>query len=135
MPHINIVTVGLKVPTTIMHMHSVMVELGECEVESILESFDKSPRIKMVEAKKGFKSTAEIMEYGRDLLRPRGDMMEICVWKESVNITDGELYYMQAIHQESDIIPENVDCIRAMLELEKDPLKSIRTTDKSLGLL
>ena len=58
------------------------------------------------------------MEYAKDLGRPRGDLFEIAVWKESLNIVDNELYYMQAIHQESDVVPENVDAIRAMLEME-----------------
>jgi len=41
---------------------------------------------------------------------------------------------MQAIHQESDVVPENVDCIRAMLEMEEDPAKSIARTNKNMGI-
>jgi len=74
------------------------------------------------------------MEFARDLGRPRSDLNEIAVWKESLNIKDGELFYMQAIHQESDVVPENVDCIRAMLEMEDDPAKSIEKTNKNMGI-
>jgi glyceraldehyde-3-phosphate dehydrogenase (NAD(P)) len=44
------------------------------------------------------------------------------------------LYYYQAVHQESDVVPENVDCIRAMMKLEKDNLASIERTDRAIGL-
>ena len=75
------------------------------------------------------------MEYAKDLGRPRGDLFEIAVWKESLNIVDNELYYMQAIHQESDVVPENVDAIRAMLEMETDPENSIARTNKNMGII
>ncbi|MCE7699053.1 MAG: glyceraldehyde-3-phosphate dehydrogenase, partial [Methanobacterium paludis] len=75
-----------------------------------------------------------IMEYAKDLGRPRSDLFEIAVWKESINVVDGELYYMQAVHQESDVVPENVDAIRAMLEIEEDPAKSIAKTNKAMGI-
>jgi glyceraldehyde-3-phosphate dehydrogenase (NAD(P)) len=48
---------------------------------------------------------------------------------------DNELFYMQAIHQESDVVPENVDVIRAMLELESEADKSIAKTNKNMGIL
>ena len=75
------------------------------------------------------------MEYAKDIGRPRGDLFEIAVWKESLNIVDNELYYMQAIHQESDVVPENVDAIRAMLEMETDPEKSIARTNKNMSII
>ena len=81
------------------------------------------------------KSTAQIMELARDLGRPRSDLYEIGVWEDGVHVVDGtQLYYFQAIHQESDVVPENVDAIRAMMELERDGRKSIEKTDRSMGI-
>ena len=74
------------------------------------------------------------MELARDMGNPRGDMMEIVVWKDGIKVIDNHLYYYQAIHQESDVVPENVDCIRAMCKLEQDPPRSIAKTDKAIGL-
>ena len=37
---------------------------------------------------------------------------------------------MQAVHQESDVIPENIDAIRALLEMESDNEKSIAKLTK-----
>ena len=42
---------------------------------------------------------------------------------------------MQAVHQESDVVPENVDAIRAMLEMETNPEKSISRTNKNMGII
>ena len=44
------------------------------------------------------------------------------------------LQYFRASPQESDVMPENVDAIRAMLGLEKDAKRSMEKTDKSLGI-
>jgi glyceraldehyde-3-phosphate dehydrogenase (NAD(P)) len=74
------------------------------------------------------------MELGKDMGRPRGDMWENCIWEESVTMYEGELYFFQAIHQESDVIPENVDAIRALTEIETDGAKSIAKTNKAMGL-
>ena len=76
------------------------------------------------------------MEFARDLGRLRGDMPEICVWQEAIGVISNahnKLLYMQAVHQESDVIPENIDCIRAMMGF-KDAEKSIRMTNESFGI-
>ena len=88
----------------------------------------------VVEAGAGLDSTAALMEYAKDLGRSRNDLYEIPVWKESINVVDNELFYMQAVHQESDVVPENVDAIRAMLEMESDNEKSIAKTNKAMGI-
>ena len=136
MEGLKITTMAILVPTTLMHQHNLMVELNSSvSVDDVLDALEKTPRVIPVEASSGLGSTAEIMEYAKDLGRPRGDLFEIAVWKESLNIVDNELFYMQAIHQESDVVPENVDAIRAMLEMETDPQKSIAKTNKNMGII
>lgn len=135
MSGLNIITMALLVPTTLMHQHNVMVELeSNVSVDDIIETFEKTSRVRIVDVSQGLGSTAEIMEYAKDLGRSRGDLFEIAVWKESINIADNELYYMQAIHQESDVIPENIDAIRAMLKMETKPKKSIYQTNKNMEI-
>ena len=43
------------------------------------------------------------------------------------------LYYFQAIHQESDVIPENVDCVRALMGTEVDWRASVTKTDLAIS--
>jgi glyceraldehyde-3-phosphate dehydrogenase (NAD(P)) len=133
---VNITTVALLVPTTLMHQHNLMVELEDnISVDDILSVWEKRSRVLLLNANDGLSSTAEFMEYAKELGRSRNDLFEIPIWKESVNVVDGELFYMQAVHQESDVVPENIDAIRALLELEEDNEKSITKTNKAMGIL
>jgi len=135
MPWLNIRTMAVVTPTTMMHVHCITCELRKKATESdILSVWDNVPRIRFVSGKHGIKSSAQIMELARDLGRPRGDFMEIIVWQDGVKMEGNTLYYYQAIHQESDIVPEIVDCIRAMMKVENDPMRSIRKTDKVMGI-
>jgi len=135
LPDIDITTMAVKTSTTLMHLHAINVELKKkCSEDDIIELFGKRPRIRLVSSKDRIRSTAEAMELAKDLGRPRGDMWENVVWKDSISINKGELYFFQAIHQESDVVPENVDAIRAMMELEKDGATSILKTNKALGI-
>ena len=136
MKGVNIHTEALLVPTTLMHQHNIMVELEDpVEADEIKARLDETTRVMLVRASEGLASTAEIMEYAKELGRSRNDLFEIPVWEESINVVDGELFYMQAVHQESDAVPESVDAIRALLELEEDNMKSIMKTNRAMGIL
>ena len=102
--------------------------------DEVIEKWDKTPRVRFVCAKHGITSTAQIMELARDLGQKRADLFEIAVWKDGVHVVDNVLYYYQAIHQEADAVPESVDAIRAMCNLESDNMKSIQKTDKAMGI-
>jgi glyceraldehyde-3-phosphate dehydrogenase (NAD(P)) len=99
----------------------------------MIKAFEKANRIRLIEGSMGITSTPEIMEYARDLGNFRGDMPEICVWREAVGVQGDKLLYMQAVHQESDVICENIDAIRAMMNT-MDAEKSIELTNKTLGI-
>ncbi|ACX72253.1 glyceraldehyde-3-phosphate dehydrogenase, type II [Methanocaldococcus vulcanius M7] len=131
----KILTSAVIVPTTLMHQHTLMVEVDDnISREDVLDSILKTPRIITVKAEDGFTSTAKIIEYGRDIGRLRYDINELVIWEESVNVLDREIFLMQAVHQESIVVPENIDCIRAMLQMEDDKFKSIEKTNKAMGI-
>jgi glyceraldehyde-3-phosphate dehydrogenase (NAD(P)) len=135
LPNLNIHTIAVKVPTTIMHLHAVSVELKKAATaKDVLDVWRRIPRIKFFRGAEGVVSTAQIMEVARDLSRSRSDLYEIAVWEDGVHVVGNTLYYFQAVHQESDVVPENVDAIRAMLRLEKDGKRSMEKTDESLGI-
>lgn len=134
-PDLNISTMAVKVPTTIMHVHSVIAELKkDVSVEDVLDVWDKTPRVMFVDGKDGVKSTAQIIEIARDMGRERNDIYEIVIWRDGVHVIGRTVYYSQAIHQESDVVPENIDCIRAMMNIEKDKIKSIEKTNNAMGI-
>ena len=135
--NVEIFTTALSVPSTLMHLHTLTVDLKKkANVENVVELFKNSTRIRVVRNAEHLRSTAEIMEFARDLGRIRGDMPEICVWQEAIGVISNahnKLLYMQAVHQESDVIPENIDAIRAMTGF-KDGQKSIEMTNGSFGI-
>lgn len=134
LPHIPIVTLAMIVPTTMMHMHVVQMDLKSTAArEQVLEIFEKHPRIGLVRKATGITSTAELKEYMMDMGRQRSDLWENGVFEESVSVVDGkDLYLFQAIHQEADVVVENVDAIRAMLGCVKDADASIAMTNGAL---
>ena len=136
LPKLDIHTIALKVPTTLMHLHAVSVDLKKAaDADRVLDAWKRYPRVAFVSGGEGIKSTAQIMELARDLSRNRSDLYEVAVWRDGVHVVDGKrLYYFQAVHQESDVVPENIDAIRALLELEKDGRRSMEKTDRSLGI-
>lgn len=135
--NVEIFTTALSVPSTLMHLHTLTVDLKKkANVDDVVELFRNSTRIRVVRNAEHLRSTAEIMEFARDMGRLRGDMPEICVWQEAIGVisnSHNKLLYMQAVHQESDVIPENIDCIRAMTGF-KDSEKSIKMTNESFGI-
>lgn len=135
LPKIDITTSALAVPTTLMHVHVLNVEINRDATEQdVIGALGRYPRIRLFSASEGTASTAEIIEFARDVGRPRNDLWELAVWKESIKSFGRELYLTQAVHQESIVVPENIDAIRAMTRLEEDPVASIRVTDDSLGI-
>ena len=129
----EIFTTSISVPTTLMHLHSITVDLNKKpSVDGVVGLFDASTRVRVVKNSDGIRSTAEIMEYAKDLGNSRGDMPEVCVWEETMGVWGNKLLYIQAVHQESDVVPENIDAIRCLMGTSSSA--SIELTNKTLGL-
>jgi glyceraldehyde-3-phosphate dehydrogenase (NAD(P)) len=136
MPKIKIDTAAFKVPTTLMHMHYLNINLAKVPAkEEIVAAMKQWPRLWLVPSWMTIKSTGDVIEFGRELGRPRSDIMENAIWEESISIDPGgELNFFQGIHQESDVVPENIDCIRAMTGIQEDNMKSMAKTNKAMGI-
>ncbi len=135
LPDVEVFTTAVVVPTTLMHMHNLSVDLKEHKVslDEVMEIFRNTRRVRIVNKDYGVNSTAEIMEYAKDLGHFRGDMTDICIWEKGVGVHGKEIFYMQAVHQESDVIPENIDAIRAAMGFV-DSEMSMDMTDRSLKI-
>lgn len=134
MPHINIYSMAVAVPHTLSHVHTLRVRLEKPPTKGeLVELFDSTPRIVLRKGKEGFSDTAQIAEYYRDF-RPRYDMPELFIWDEPLDVVNNYAYIMANVHQESIVVPENIDCIKAMCGMETDKMKAIYETDKALGI-
>ena len=135
LPKIPIVTMAFKVPTTHMHLHSLILSLkGQATKEGVVSALQGAPRMNLVDGKSGFKSTANIMDWARERGRDRNDIYEANVWKDSVTVVDGEAYMFLGVHQEAIVVPENVDAIRALAGGYTRE-ESMKMTDESLGIV
>ena len=133
-PDLDIDTLGMKVPTTLMHMHSVNVTLdAEPDADEVRNLLGEQSRITVVDEALGIESTGQLKEWAMDRGRPRGDLWENCLWGESVTTEGRDFYCFQAIHQESDVVPENVDAVRAVSDAA-DAAESVATTNDELGI-
>jgi glyceraldehyde-3-phosphate dehydrogenase (NAD(P)) len=134
LPGLNIVTMAFKVPTTHMHLHSLILSLKkEGSKEDVVKALRAAPRMTLVDGKSGYKSTANIMDWAREKGRDRNDVYEATVWRDSVTVVDNEAYMFLGVHQEAIVVPENIDAIRALMGgyTRED---SMRMTDESLGI-
>ena len=135
LPDLDITTLAAAGPYNLSHIHFAMVEttrpVGVDEVRAVLL---ETPRIALVRADKGLVALNSVIELMRDLHRPRGDMWEVAVWEDAVASDGRDVYLTFQVHNEAIVIPETVDCIRALTELETEAAVSIRKTDLSLGI-
>ncbi len=121
---------------TLSHVHMMKITLNQKpSKEDVVSLFKRTPRILIEPGKQGLFDSAQLVEYYRDLGRPRYDRPEVFIWEEPLNLDSrGNLYLIIDVHMESIPIPENVDVIRAMLEMETDAMKAVEKTDKGLNI-
>ena len=61
-------------------------------------------------------------------------MWEVAVWEDALAADDREVYLTYQVHNEAIVIPETVDCIRALSGLEPNGAASMAKTDAALGI-
>jgi len=135
MPHVK--ATGVLVHTPVTHGHFITVfakPKKKVSKEEAIEIFREHPRIRLVKIEDGFLGNASIFRYARDLGNPRGDMYEISIWEETVTPFEDHLIYSLHIPQESVVIPETIDGIRAAMEMQTDRLEAVGLTNKYLKI-
>ncbi|RQH00998.1 type II glyceraldehyde-3-phosphate dehydrogenase [Natrarchaeobius oligotrophus] len=134
-PELDIDTIGLKVPTTMMHVHAVNVTLDDVpdDVSDVRDRLRAEDRLLLIPDYAGIDGAGTLKDLALDAGRPRGDVWENCIWEESITLEGRDLYCMQAIHQESDVVPENVDALRAISGHLTGP-ESRTLTNETLGI-
>lgn len=132
-PNLDITTMAIKVPTTLMHVHSLNISLEEApNKEKIIADLKDTRRIVVGNEEIG--NTAKVVEWARDVGRKRYDIPEVVVWPGTIKCEENELWISYAVHQESIVVPENIDAIRATLNIMDEKVQSIEKTDNALGI-
>jgi glyceraldehyde-3-phosphate dehydrogenase (NAD(P)) len=133
---LDIVSMAAKGSHNLFHLHFAIIKpKPRLSREDVIRALQEEPRVVLVRGADGVDGLHAIFEMGRDAGRPRGDIYEIPVWEDGVMVVGDEAYLMWATPNESNVIPENVDAIRSLTELESDWRRSLEATDASLGVV
>jgi len=134
LPTVTVDTAALKAPVTAMHTHSVNVTLdAEPSAAEVRELLGEESRLFLIPEHAGIDGAGTLKDYAADIGRPRGDLWENCVWEESISVEGSDLYLFQNVHQEADVVPENVDAIRT-LTTDVPRAESVALTNETLGM-
>lgn len=134
-PDLDITTLAAAGPYNLSHIHFAMVETTRSvSRDDLRDALLHAPRVAFVRAGDGLVALNSVIELMRDLGRPRGDMWEVAVWEDALASDGREVYFTFQVHNESIVIPETIDCIRALTGIEPDAAASIAKTDASLGI-
>ncbi len=133
LPDLDVVTMACKVPETLGHVHYWWVELTrESTSKEVLEIFRKTARLVLLRSEEGLGTPNAIKEMLGDFRRPRGDLWEVALWEDILTVDGTELFLCDFVDNQAIVIPETIDAIRALTELEPTAEASMAKTDRSL---
>lgn len=124
----KLITYGVAVPVTLMHMHNAIVFGNFSPRERIIDAFRENPRMVVIGGKEA-PTAAQVMEANE-----RKNLYQIAILEKTIHLHGDILLFSAYIHQEADVVPENIDAIRASLGHE-DSQDSIERTNRSLNLM
>ncbi|HNP94048.1 MAG TPA: type II glyceraldehyde-3-phosphate dehydrogenase [Cyclobacteriaceae bacterium] len=134
-PQLDVVTSAVKVPETLSHLHYWNVQLTrKTSKDEVIEALSRSTRISMINFTDGLSSNNTIKELMLAMGRPYGDMYEVALWQDMLKVEGDELFYAYVVDNQAIVIPETIDAIRALTNLEQNGQLSIQATNKSLGV-
>lgn len=134
-PELDVVTIAVKVPENIAHLHSWCVQLTrQASTEEVLEAFRKSSRIALIRMDDGLTALNAVKELMADLGRPRDNLYEVALWEDLVTVQGDEVFYAYMVDNQAIVIPETIDAIRALTGRERDAAASMAKTDAALGI-
>jgi glyceraldehyde-3-phosphate dehydrogenase (NAD(P)) len=134
-PDLDVVTMAVKVPETLAHLHYWTVQLTrEASKDEVLDAFRTSSRIAFIRMADGLTALNTVKELMADLGRPHDNLYEVAVWEDMLTVQGDEAFYAYMVDNQAIVIPETIDAIRALAEIEGDGAVSIRKTNEALGI-
>jgi len=134
MPGIRLQVQTIDASFSRIGLHSVMVQLKqEISISDIADIFEKSFRIRLVSAEGGVRTLDQVELMAQDLGRTRSDLYENVIWGDGISVQDDSASFFQALDI-ANVVPENIDCIRAIMGLTDDHITSIQKTDLHLNV-
>lgn len=134
-PELDVVTIAVKVPETLAHLHSWSVQLTQkASKDEVLEAFRSSSRIAFVRMDDGLTALNSVKELMADIGRPRDNLYEVALWEDLLTVQEDEAFYAYMVDNQAIVIPETVDAIRALTGKERSMEASVARTNSALGV-
>ncbi len=134
-PELDVLTMAVKVPETIAHLHYWAIQLTRPSTkEEVLRALKTSSRIAFPRFDDGLEAINSIKELMADLGRPHDNLYEVALWEDMLTVIGDEAFYAYMVDNQAIVIPETIDAIRALTELEEDAGASIERTNAALGI-
>ena len=134
-PELDVVTMAVKVPETLAHLHYWSVEMTRgASKEEVLAAFRTSTRIALIRYADGLPALNAVKELMSDAGRPRADLYEVALWEDMLKVQGSELFYAYMVDNQAIVVPETIDAIRALTKAESDAGASIGKTDAAMGI-
>ncbi len=134
-PDLDVVTMAVKVPETLAHLHYWSVQLTrQAGKEEVIEAFRASSRIALIRTADGLGALNTIKELMADIGRPHDNLYEVALWEDMLRVEEDELFYAYMVDNQAIVIPDTIDAIRALSNLAAKAEDSIAMTDASLGI-
>ena len=134
-PDLDVVTMAVKVPETLAHLHYWSVQMTRAaDKEEVLDAFRGASRIALVRMDAGLTALNAVKELMADLGRPHDNLYEVALWADMLKVEGDELFYAYMVDNQAIVIPETIDAIRALTGKIEDASESIAKTDAALGV-
>ena len=125
-PELDVVTMAVKVPQTLAHLHYWSVQMTRpASKEEVLDAFRTSSRIALINTGDGLVALNSVKELMADRGRPHDNLYEVALWADMLRVQGDELFYAYMVDNQAIVIPETIDAIRALTG-------TVRTADESI---
>ena len=134
-PDLDVVTMAVKVPETLAHLHYWSVQLTRrIEKGAVLDAFRTSSRIALINTSDGLVALNTVKELMADRGRPHDNLYEVALWADMLRVQNDELFYAYMVDNQAIVIPETIDAIRALTGTVRSASDSIAKTNAALGI-
>jgi glyceraldehyde-3-phosphate dehydrogenase (NAD(P)) len=134
-PDLDVVTMAVKVPETLAHLHYWSVQMTRAATKAeVLDAFRASSRIALIRMDDGLDALNAVKEMMADLGRPHDNLYEVALWEDMLTVQGDELFYAYMVDNQAIVIPETIDAIRALTGLATEAFATMALTDAALGI-
>jgi glyceraldehyde-3-phosphate dehydrogenase (NAD(P)) len=134
-PDLDVVTMAVKVPETLAHLHYWSVQMTRASTkDEVLDAFRTSSRIALINIGDGLMALNTVKELMADRGRPHDNLYEVALWADMLRVQGDELFYAYMVDNQAIVIPETIDAIRALTGTVRAASESIVRTNTALAI-